>query len=74
MEPPWSAYGGQFKVVESTESVVTCQHLPLERPVEGLFVRQWEECGAGQGQLEYPRELAGLGHEVVVCDRNNHLL
>ena len=52
----WSPPGArtEAKVVESTESVVTRQHLPLERPVEGLFVRQWGEHGNGPGQFAQP--------------------
>ena len=59
----WSPPGAraEAKVVESTESVVTRQQLPLEMPVEGLFVRQWGEEGDAPGQLDAPYAVAAWG-------------
>ena len=67
----WSPPGArtEAKVAETTESIVTRQRLPLEMPVEGVFVRQWGERGAAPGQFNRPRAVAVWGQEVVVCDR-----
>ena len=66
----WSPPGAraEAKVVESTGSVVTRQLLPLEMPVEGVFVRQWGERGDGPGQFQCPFGVAVWGQEVLVCD------
>ena len=67
----WSPPGArtEAKVAETTESIVTRQRLPLEMPVEGVFVRQW---GERPGQFNEPYAVAVWGQEVVVCDRDNH--
>ena len=59
----WSPPGAraESKVVESMESVMTRQQLPLEMPVEGLFVRQWGEEGDAPGQLDAPYAVAAWG-------------
>ena len=69
----WSPPGArtEAKVVDTKESVVTRQHVPLEMPVAGLFVRQWGENGYGPGH-NTPCGVAVGRQEVVVCDRDNH--
>ena len=72
---PPAAFGGAVAVEETKASVVVRRTLPVVQPVQplqGTFVRQWGEQGAGEGQSNDPAAVAVRGEEVIVCDSDNH--
>ena len=69
---PVDASAGEVKVEETTDVVVMRRVLPIVRPVQGTFVRQWGTQGGGEGQFNQPVGVAVSGGEVFVSDLGNH--
>ena len=65
----WSFSCSEAKSVESVENVVMRRRLPVVRPVEGRFVREFD-VGCVDLMRVYPCCIAMKGDELIVCSED----